>query len=149
MITEAVILTSKRSTEFPKNHGGDFRNLINHPLNVQYSPDRQFKVALAELYYVPGSWPNVRSGSNYVNIDIRNYPINKYKEQTIYYDELSMCDDHTHQRFLPGIELNAGEGWSAAVPPGPGNKFIRLARLVSRNYYKVMIRLRGWCSRMK
>src|SRR5271163_2488103 len=83
---ESVILSSKPTSQYPNNHGGDFRNVINHPLNVQYKPDRQFKVALAELFYVPGSWPNVRTGANYVDIQVNNYPTNEVVLQTVYVD---------------------------------------------------------------
>src|SRR5271163_986719 len=89
---ESIILSSKPTSQFPKNHGGDFRNAINHPLNVQYKPGQQFKVALAELFYVPGSWPNVRTGANYVDIQVKNYPINDYAHQTVYYHEMVLLN---------------------------------------------------------
>src|SRR5271163_4404377 len=89
---ETVILSSKPTNQFPNNHGGDFRNAINHPLNVQYRPDQQFKVALAELFYVPGSWSNVRTGANYVDIHIKNYPVNDYAHQTVYYHDMALLN---------------------------------------------------------
>src|SRR5271163_1997902 len=89
---ESIILSSKPTNQFPKNHGGDFRNAINHPLNVQYKPGQQFKVALAELFYVPGSWSNVRTGANYVDIQVSNYPVNEIVHQSIYYDEVILLN---------------------------------------------------------
>ena len=104
---ETVILSSKPTNQFPNNHGGDFRNVINHPLNVQYKPGRQFKVALAELFYVPGSWSNVRTGANYVDINIKNYAVHKYVLQTIYVDAFAVLPDNSkYTKFAPGTALN-------------------------------------------
>src|SRR5271163_5356422 len=99
---ESIILSSKPTSQFPKNHGGDFRNAINHPLNVQYKLGQQFKVALAELFYVPGSWPNVRAGANYIDIQVSNYPVDTFVQQTVYYHGMALLNASVHQRFTAG-----------------------------------------------
>src|SRR5271163_511528 len=96
---ESVTLSSKPTSQFPNNHGGDFRNAINHPLNVQYKPGQQFKVALAELFYVPGSWSNVRTGANYVDVEIKGYPIDVYTLQTLYVDYWEIFDENVWKKL--------------------------------------------------
>src|SRR5271163_258100 len=102
---ETVILSSKPTNQFPNNHGGDFRNTINHPLNVQYKLGRQFKVALAELFYVPGSWSNVRAGMNYVDIQVSNYPINEVVLQSVYVDNWGVLSAE-YDKYGANITLN-------------------------------------------
>src|SRR5271163_585805 len=128
---ESVILSSKPTSQFPNNHGGDFRNAINHPLNVQYKPGQQFKVALAELFYVPGSWSNVRAGANYVDIQVKNYPVYEYAHITIYYHEFILLNASVQQRFASGTIANfIWMDWPRAEPPGPNVEFLRFSRLI-------------------
>src|SRR5271163_702204 len=125
---ESVILSSKPTSQFPNNHGGDFRNAINHPLNVQYKPGQQFKVALAELFYVPGSWSNVRTGANYVDIHIKNYPVIEIVLQTVHVDLWGVLSDK-FQKFGTNIALNLPwERMPRAREKGSGEKFLRLIR---------------------
>src|SRR5271163_369105 len=128
---EAIILNSKPTREYTKNHGGDFRNAINHTINVQYNPGQQFKVALAELFYVPGSWSNVRAGMNYVDIQVSNYPVYAYTLQTIYYNELTLLNASLHSKFKAGtIGTFLWNDWPTFNPPGPNIEFVRLNRLI-------------------
>src|SRR5271163_4918437 len=128
---ETVILSSKPTNQFPNNHGGDFRNVINHPLNVQYKPGRQFKVALAELFYVPGSWPNVRTGANYVDIKVEGYPINELVLQTVYVDHWDVLNDAHYLKY--SSHTTESISWDTkprAYFLGPGAEFVRFVRYI-------------------
>src|SRR5271163_2228350 len=123
---ESVTLSSKPTSQFPNNHGGDFRNAINHPLNVQYKPGQQFKVALAELFYVPGSWSNVRTGANHVDIQVKNYPVKKIALQTIYYHDIGIFNTNRYVTYPPGTRLY--QDWDEkplSNIPGPDMEFVR------------------------
>src|SRR5277367_4961731 len=57
--------------DFPNNQAGNFQNKLNKSLTFK----TKGKVALSEILYTPGSWDNVRQGSNAIGIEISNYPI--------------------------------------------------------------------------
>src|SRR5277367_6531365 len=56
--------------DFPNNQAGNFQNKLNKSLTFK----TKGKVAL-EILYTPGSWDNVRPGTNAIGIEIYNYPI--------------------------------------------------------------------------
>src|SRR5277367_152022 len=66
--------------DFPNNQAGNFQNKLNKSLTFK----TKGKVALSEILYTPGSWDNVRPGSNAIEIEISEYPVFKalyvYKE---------------------------------------------------------------------
>ena len=71
---ETVYLSSSQSlNEFPENHGGDFRNILNH--GFRFAPRHHVKVGLGEMLYIPGSWDNIRGSENYYDIELVDYPI--------------------------------------------------------------------------
>src|SRR5271163_2319692 len=124
---ETVILSSKPTNQFPNNHGGDFRNAINHPLNVQYKPGQQFKVALAELFYVPGSWSNVRAGANYVDIQVNNYPINEVVLQPVHVDHWGVLSGK-YQKFGTNVAFNLPWESMPWTKNRVGEEFLRIIR---------------------
>src|SRR5579862_6149288 len=77
---ESVYLSSSKSAaDFPDNHGGDFYSKLNHAIRFDGQRQRQYlKVALGELFYIPGSWDNVREEHNYYDVAIENYAIVTY-----------------------------------------------------------------------
>ena len=82
---EAVFLSSDQCLkEFPENQGGDFCNILNHGFSVASQRGQYMKVSLAELFYIPNSWSNIRSGENFIDVQISNYPIATHTLQTIY-----------------------------------------------------------------
>src|SRR5271163_1021286 len=130
---ESIILSSKPTNQFPNNHGGDFRNAINHPLNVQYKPGQQFKVALAELFYVPGSWSNVRTGANYVDIELKGYPIDVHTLQTLHVDWWDTLDENVWVK-LP-LQYTVNVAWHLLPytnKPPSGKLFLRLIRYLDK-----------------
>src|SRR5277367_4971101 len=66
--------------DFPNNQAGNFQNKLNKSLTFK----TKGKVALSEILYTPGSWDNVRLGSNEIGIEISDCPVFKalyvYKE---------------------------------------------------------------------
>src|SRR5277367_4524774 len=88
---EAVFLSSDQCLkEFPENQGGDFCNILNHGFSVASQRGQYMKVSLAELFYIPNSWSNIRPGENYIDFQISNYPIATHTLQTIYANKYSV-----------------------------------------------------------
>ena len=56
---------------YPENNGGEFYNDLNQ--NFYIGEGR--RVGLAEIFYTPNSWDNVRDGSNTFELEMSDYPI--------------------------------------------------------------------------
>src|SRR5277367_1278523 len=55
------------------------------------------KVSLAELFYIPNSWSNIRAGQNYIDVQISNYPIATHKLQTIFANKYTVLEERNLQ----------------------------------------------------
>src|SRR5208282_127709 len=99
---EAVFLSSDQCLkEFPGNQGGDFRNSLNHGFSVASQQGRYMKVSLAELFYIPNSWSNIRAGQNYIDVQISNYPIATHTLQTIFANKYTVLEEGNLQFLKP------------------------------------------------
>src|SRR5277367_943743 len=76
--------------DFPNNHAGNFQNKLNKSLTFK----TKGKVALSEILYSPGSWDNVRPGTNAIGIEISNYPIynKEYDYKELYVDSVEIVE---------------------------------------------------------
>jgi hypothetical protein len=81
----SIVLSSSLSKDAYDNHGGDFTNVLNQVLNFT-SPNEQCSVALAEVVYVPDTWPNIRDGFNQIEISMFGFETLNLQKMTIYAD---------------------------------------------------------------
>ena len=58
--------------EFPNNHGCEFTNVLNQPLDID-APNESWAVALREIIYEPEFWPNVREGFTKCEIQLGRF----------------------------------------------------------------------------
>ena len=58
--------------EFPNNHGCEFTNVLNQPLDID-APNESWAVALREIIYEPEFWPNVREGFTECQIQLGRF----------------------------------------------------------------------------
>ena len=58
--------------EFPNNHGCEFTNVLNQPLDID-APNESWAVALRELIYEPDFWSNVREGFTKCEIQLGSF----------------------------------------------------------------------------
>src|SRR5438552_18068535 len=88
----SIVLTSALCRDtWPDNHGGDFWNTLNQPLEL----DRGlWTVALVEISYQPDSWYNVRHG-NTVKISIHGFPTNILSRKTIFIHSIKVSEDYS------------------------------------------------------
>src|SRR5277367_5727109 len=105
---EAIFLSSDQCRkEFPGNQGGDFRNILNYGFSVASQQGRYIKVSLAELFYIPNSWSNIRAGQTYIDIKISNYPIATHTLQTIYANKYQVIEKGNLQFIKPSFQFKS------------------------------------------
>ena len=73
--------------EYPSNHGCDFTNELNYPLEFD-SPNERWGVAATELIYEPNFWQNMRSSFCTIGITLSNFTTNKHERWLLYAKEL-------------------------------------------------------------
>src|SRR5277367_2506390 len=79
-----IILTSALCKDvYPDNKGGDFRNVLNKPLEFT-EPGESWAVALSEISYLPDSWYNVRENYNTVSIGASGFKVYGKSRRLIY-----------------------------------------------------------------
>src|SRR5277367_759363 len=79
-----IILTSALCKDvYPDNKGGDFRNVLNKPLEFT-EPGESWAVALSEISYLPDSWYNVRENYNTVSIGASGFKVYGKSQRLIY-----------------------------------------------------------------
>src|SRR5277367_5127247 len=133
---EAVFLSSDQCLkEFPENQGGDFCNILNHGFSVASQRGQYMKVSLAELFYIPNSWSNIRPGGNFIDVKITNYPIATHTLQTIYVNKYSVEEKGTIQYLKPSSQTHTATRFRSANPLEPTKvsteSFMRIVRFVS------------------
>src|SRR5277367_1396846 len=79
-----IVLTSALCKDvYPDNKGGDFRNVLNKPLEFT-EPGESWAVALSEISYLPDSWYNVRENYNTVSIGGSGFKVYGKSQRLIY-----------------------------------------------------------------
>src|SRR5277367_1473730 len=105
---EAIFLSSDQcKKEFSRNQGGDFCNTLNHGFSVASQQGRYMKVSLAELFYIPNSWSNIRKEQNYIDVQIGNYPIATHTLQTIFANKYTVVEEGKLQFLKPSSQFKS------------------------------------------
>src|SRR5277367_3047481 len=103
---EAIFLSSDQCRkEFPGNQGGDFCNILNHGFSWASQQGRYMKVSLAELFYIPNSWSNIRAGQNFIDVQSSNYPIATHTLQTIYGSNYEVVEEGRLKFLKPSAQF--------------------------------------------
>ena len=69
---QVVLSSTFCKDEFPNNHGCEFTNYLNQPLDID-DPNETWSVALNELIYDTDFWPQVRKGFNICEIQMGKF----------------------------------------------------------------------------
>src|SRR6266853_2931948 len=93
--SHSIVLTSALCKDtYPDNHGGDFVNTLNTPLELN-EPGQEWVVLLSEISYLPDSWYNVRNGNNEITFSMHSFPCKMHGSFTFFVHELSRYGTRT------------------------------------------------------
>src|SRR6266853_3677087 len=87
-----IVFTSALCKDtYPDNHGGDFVNTLNTPLELN-EPGQQWVVSLSEISYQPDSWYNVRNGFNEISFSMHSFPSTTVGRKCVFSSRLNRPD---------------------------------------------------------
>ena len=92
MSYDVIMSSSFCLDEYPNNHGCEFTNVLNQPLDID-EPNESWAVALREITYEPDFWQNVRTGFNECEIKLGKFKCYLTDYHMIQARQLKLLDD--------------------------------------------------------